>query len=402
VIVRTVCDFCGGSDVRPMNTYGPRCLVGDFKIATGRVENVWCVRCGLGWNRLMMSAEELTRFYAAYEKKTASEDEDDLLFASDAEVETLTASQARFLAANVTAAAGVALDIGCGKGSFLRALHALRPGWSLVGVEPSREEAAIARREPAFEIHEGMFGDVALGPGMRDRFDLIAIMHVLEHVPVPSATIAAMHQALKPGGLLFVEVPNTLDPNMFYDLLLYEHLFHFAPDTLAWYLSGHGFDLVATERSTSYGAQRILVRKRAGGAAGARPLPDAGMAAGFEAWTDLWDRMSALAGLGAARARAGANVALFGAGMTAATWLVYTALHHAPLVGCFDESPWKIGRTFFGRPVRALQDIDVVRPDVMLIATMPGSQRFVAEKLAPWGARGVEILGFGSLESLAR
>lgn len=62
------CPLCDGRDVRPFNSYGPRCLVGDYHVTTGHVENVWCARCGLGWNRLMMTDEELARFYAGYRK----------------------------------------------------------------------------------------------------------------------------------------------------------------------------------------------------------------------------------------------------------------------------------------------------------------------------------------------
>ena len=80
--------------------------------------------------------------------------------------------------------------------------------------------------------------------------------------------------------------------------------------------------------------------------------------------------------------------------MTAATWLVYTALQDAPLIGCFDESPFKIGRTFLGQPVRALADIAAHQPDAVLIATMPASQRLVAQKLSSVLGAGVAMLTY--------
>lgn len=384
------CQVCGGAEMRPWNSYGPRCLVGDYHITTGSVENVWCARCGLGWNRLMMNDAELSAFYAGYTKKVGAEDEDDLLFGtSDTEVETLTASQARFLAAHVTAPAGRVLDIGCGKGAFLKSFKALRAGWQCVGVEPSREEAALARRDRDLEVHEGMFGRVPLAP---ESFDLVAIMHVLEHVSRPVDTVRQMRDVLRPGGLLFVEVPNTLDLNMFYDVLLFEHLYHFPPETLAWLLAREGFEIVAHERSTPYGAQRIVARKST--VTTPTGWPDVRMAEGAAAWATLWSAMRDLAAGGAARAAAGRRVAIFGAGMTAATWLVYTDLHDAPITGLFDESPWKIGRTLFDRPIYALSDMRQHAPDTVLLATMPNSQRLVAQKVAPACGAGTDILGF--------
>src|SRR5471030_1081557 len=158
----------------------------------------------------MMDESELAAFYAGYAKKTGTVEEDDLLFGpAGAEVETLTASQVAFLAPFVSGIErGRVLDIGCGKGSFLTGFSQARPGWAYVGVEPSREEAGIARRNPMFEIHEGMFGGADTGA---QPFDLVAIMHVLEHVSDPPAVIARMHDTLKPGGLAFIEVPHTLD-----------------------------------------------------------------------------------------------------------------------------------------------------------------------------------------------
>lgn len=384
------CPICGGTDVRPLNHYGPRCLVGDYHITTGFVENVWCGRCGTGWNQLLMSDDELAAFYAGYTKKTASADEDDLLFTTpDAEAETLTASQARFLASHVGASSGQVLDIGCGKGSFLRAFQALRPAWLCAGVEPSREEAALARRNGELEIHEGMFGAVPLE---RDRFDLVAIMHVLEHVRTPAETIRQMRDVIAPGGLLFVEVPNTTDLNMFYDLLLFEHLYHFTPETLAWLLAREGFEVIAHEHSTSYGAQRVIARKVDRVATGA--WPELTIERGFTAWTQLWSSMTTLAAAGAAQARAGKRVGIFGAGMTAATWLVHTEVADAPLIGLFDESQWKIGRTLFDRPTYPLADIQSHHLDLVLMATMPNSQRLVREKLQRMCAAHTVIQGF--------
>ncbi len=386
------CPICGGRDIQPLNHYGPRCLVGDYHITTGYVENVWCGRCGVGWNQLQMSEAELAAFYAGYTKKTGTADEDDLLFSTPtAEAETLTSSQATFLAEHVEAGRGRVLDIGCGKGAFLRAFKSRLPQWQCAGVEPSREEAALARQDGAIEVYEGMFGAVALEP---ESFDLVSIMHVLEHVRRPSETLDQIRSVLKPGGLLFIEVPNTSDPNMFYDLLLFEHLYHFTPETLAWLLARQGFEVVAHQRSTSYGAQRVIARKTDATAAS---WPELTIATGFESWRRLWAAMTELAAEGARHAQAGKRVGIFGAGMTAATWLVHTAIGDAPIVGLFDESPWKIGRTLFDRAIYPLSDIRAHGVDLVLLATMPGSQQLVRQKVSAACGSGTEIRGFGGL-----
>ena len=389
--VRHQCAFCGGTNVEPLNHYGPRCLTGDYKTTVGDVRNVWCTACGLSWNSQMLEPDELAAFYRGYTKKVGDAQEDDLLFGpTAAEVETLTRSQARFVADHLRRRpTGRLLDIGCGKGSFLRECREIMPEWHYAGIEPSREEAQMARAT-GLEIHEGMFGEIDLG---RDAFEMISIMHVLEHVHDPAAALASIHDALATDGLLFVEVPNVLDLNMFYDLLLFEHLYHFAPETLAWQLTCSGFDIVAAEPSTNYGAQRVIARKHGRGpSSNGAPATPPPMAAGFERWKKLWSAMTHVANSGAAMAHAGKRVALFGAGMTAATWLVYSELFDAPIVGCLDESPWKIGRPFFGRPVHALADVATLRLDAILVAAMPNSQLNIRNKLLKLDLAGSEII----------
>jgi len=384
------CPLCGGRDIHPLNDYGPRCLVGDYHITTGYVENVWCGRCGVGWNQLQMSEAELAGFYAGYTKKTGSADEDDLLFSTPtSEAETLTSSQATFLAEHVEARNGRVLDIGCGKGAFLRAFKSRLPQWQCAGVEPSREEATLARQDGSIAVYEGMFGTVALEP---ESFDLVSIMHVLEHVRRPAETLGQIRRVLKPGGLLFIEVPNTSDLNMFYDLLLFEHLYHFTPETLAWLLAREGFEVIAHQRSTSYGAQRVIARKTE---ATAQAWPELTIASGFESWRKLWAAMTDLAAEGARHAQAGKRVGIFGAGMTAATWLVHTTIGEAPIVGLYDESPWKIGRTLFDRPIYPMSDMSAHRVELVLLATMPGSQQLVRHKVSAACPSGTQILGFG-------
>lgn len=42
----------------------------------------------------------------------------------------------------------------------------------------------------------------------RDHFDIVTIWHVLEHVPDPRAVLQKVYSLLKPGGILFLAVPN--------------------------------------------------------------------------------------------------------------------------------------------------------------------------------------------------
>jgi 2-polyprenyl-3-methyl-5-hydroxy-6-metoxy-1,4-benzoquinol methylase len=97
---------------------------------------------------------------------------------------------------------GTLLDVGCAIGHFLG--HAQSRGWQAVGVEPSSWAAAEAERQHAVRVHNCRLEEASIPPG---SVDAVHANHVLEHVPDPLSTLAAARTALRPDGLLVVEVP---------------------------------------------------------------------------------------------------------------------------------------------------------------------------------------------------
>lgn len=92
------------------------------------------------------------------------------------------------------------LDIGCGQGVALEVFQAkgLRPVGITLG-----EDAAVcrARGYEVFEMDQSFleFGDA--------EFDLLWCRHALEHSIFPYFTLSEFFRVLKPGGVLYVEVP---------------------------------------------------------------------------------------------------------------------------------------------------------------------------------------------------
>ncbi len=105
--------------------------------------------------------------------------------------------------------AGKILDFGCGIGRLSEGLGARFPGATLHGYDPSLRSL---ERVPAPLREAGTFtSDLeALG---RD-YDLITLVNVLHHVPVPErpALVAGLAGRLAPGGRLVVIEHNPLNP----------------------------------------------------------------------------------------------------------------------------------------------------------------------------------------------
>lgn len=100
--------------------------------------------------------------------------------------------------------AGRVLDVGCGRGNFLRFVASAHPGAERFGIELDPLRAAEARAaDPQARIETGdAAAALAALPG---TFDLITLWDVFEHVVDPRTVLCSLAARLAPGGLLFVQ-----------------------------------------------------------------------------------------------------------------------------------------------------------------------------------------------------
>lgn len=94
------------------------------------------------------------------------------------------------------------LEIGCGSGTFL--MRADARGWKTLGIEPGRAASAHAQYRGA-NVVKGFFPAVIQE---HRQFGTIAMLDVFEHIVEPKPFLAEVRQHLRPGGLLFLQVPN--------------------------------------------------------------------------------------------------------------------------------------------------------------------------------------------------
>ena len=99
------------------------------------------------------------------------------------------------------------LDIGCGPGFFLQ--RAQSQGWTVEGIEPSRQAANHARGL-GIAVRNAFFSDSLLTE--LESFPAIRMMNVLEHIPDPLAFLHRATSLLPKGGVLLAGVPNDFNP----------------------------------------------------------------------------------------------------------------------------------------------------------------------------------------------
>jgi 2-polyprenyl-6-hydroxyphenyl methylase/3-demethylubiquinone-9 3-methyltransferase len=102
-----------------------------------------------------------------------------------------------------------ALDVGCGGGILSEALA--RAGARVLGIDLSQavlDVAELHALEGKIEVQYKSIAAEQLAMEQPAAFDLVTCMELLEHVPDPAATVAALASLVKPGGDVVVSTLN--------------------------------------------------------------------------------------------------------------------------------------------------------------------------------------------------
>ncbi|MGI9530587.1 class I SAM-dependent methyltransferase [Lutimonas sp.] len=144
---------------------------------------------------------------------------------------------------------GHLLDIGCGTGDLLAACE--NDGWKIDGVEPSEKARALASEKIATTecLEESL---EAILEKKQNKYDVITMFHVLEHVPNLTQYVDSLHQLLTEDGCLIVAVPNykSYDADHYkqfwaaYDVP--RHLWHFSQESIQHIFGAKGFHVAET------------------------------------------------------------------------------------------------------------------------------------------------------------
>ena len=219
------------------------------------VHRAWyvCDDCGFVYRSPVLDENELATLYASYEKNIFEGTTPDEYFEKIVSLphsESENYQKAHWLYQEIkkhTASKGSPLkilDVGCGGGTLLYTLSQIIETVELFGIERNLAYAELAqRRSQATVINEefkpGLFGQ---------KFNLIVLTKVLEHVPSPKNFLQALVQDLLPNGMLFVEVPDTMDfkklPSSHQSFFI-PHIYYFSQNTLSALICGLECNIVA-------------------------------------------------------------------------------------------------------------------------------------------------------------
>lgn len=240
---------------------------------------------------------------------------------------------------------GSLLDIGCGNGPFLRSMSQSFPEWKLVGADINdtyRDQILSISPLAAFKRTDELARS-------QERYDLVALIHCIEHIPGPVQYLTEAKRYIKAGGQLLIQVPDAeLNP---FDLVVADHASHFVKATIAPVVEAAGYELLTCGNHVVGKEITIL----------ARPLPESAVrqlnsgrpdaAANAErrlAW--LEDALQC----GRRLSSEARPLGIFGTSI-AGVWIAAGIDNKFDFF--VDEDPARIGRHYLGIPIRAPADI---------------------------------------------
>lgn len=114
------------------------------------------------------------------------------------------------------------LDVGCGNGAFTEMVIGRCAPTSMHGVDPSREQLAYARAQPALQAAVFDEGDAMALPYPDATFDIAVMPLVIFFVPDPARGVAEMARVVRPGGTVTAYAWDMLGGGFPYESLLAE------------------------------------------------------------------------------------------------------------------------------------------------------------------------------------
>lgn len=218
MIILKSCPACGNDRIVGYNQTGtaPRVLheiIPGIKVDIAIITRYCvCQDCNLIFQNPRMSDLELDKYYSrGYYRQNLDATEE----------ETITSEKERaavdggIIKNYVGKSIGSHLDIGCGRGFLFDEVGASIK----TGIEPEVSYVRVKGID--------IYPNIKMFPPM--QFDLVTVIHVLEHVPYPLDFLKKIIKFVSKNGYLVIEVPSWESPG---GPLRLAHLSHFEPDVL--------------------------------------------------------------------------------------------------------------------------------------------------------------------------
>lgn len=247
-LVHIVCPLCSENEYK--NIYGYSCEAGTV-LGSQQVKIVMCEICGFVFVNPRVSKDQINAHY-----KSASSGNTYHEGSAQSRKGVLINERVKFIENHLgQLESGKIIDIGCGQGQLLNALN--MPRWIKYGLDPSLDRDTIQTTQ--FQLEKGYIEELK---NINHDFDAIVCISSLEHFYNPNDVIKLFSEMLNKDGLLFLEVPDSLEPiSQISEFYNFEHLSHFTEYTLSKMLGQNKLEILELTKNPSLSYLRLVARK---------------------------------------------------------------------------------------------------------------------------------------------
>jgi 2-polyprenyl-3-methyl-5-hydroxy-6-metoxy-1,4-benzoquinol methylase len=272
VTAKTMCPNCSSSHAVVVSTVDGK---------TGQaLTTVECLACGVGRIDPLPTPQELENWYTtSYRQDYKSMSQPSLRHVLRAGRNVLERwrrirDDARALDAwsGEQQQAPRTLDIGASSGEFVFLMRSL--GFDAIGIEPHQGYATYAQQCLGLKIHNGTLQQQLQDLGDQ-KFQLISMFHVFEHLVDPLPTLRLLRTMLSPQGMICIEVPDATRFTSPRYMFFRAHTLYFTPFTLQQMLQVAGFEVIVAPKADE--GNLTIVAKQAPVCEQIRPVAGANM-----------------------------------------------------------------------------------------------------------------------------
>jgi 2-polyprenyl-3-methyl-5-hydroxy-6-metoxy-1,4-benzoquinol methylase len=151
-------------------------------------------------------------------------------------------------------------EVGAGIGCNVKVFQ--QQGCLASGIEPGEGFWQFSREKLRASIARCDLMQIAAEP----RYELVLLVHVIEHLASPTESLTRIRKLLHPGGRLYVECPNLAAPFAVRSRLFhFAHIHNFTPRTLTMLAEECGFEVEARFGAADDPNLQMLLRRAGAG-----------------------------------------------------------------------------------------------------------------------------------------
>jgi SAM-dependent methyltransferase len=254
---RIPCLLCGSRKTSLVYTSANVHMAGFREVFAERVEK--CEACGFVFTNPRLPSRALEKYYTQHYRleglpipksieQFLSDEYREIWFSKERDLNVVLAAKPR----------GRLLDIGCASGTLL--WLARQKGIEVKGVEVSKGSAEFAKNILGLDVFCGQLEDARLPDA---QFDVVTMIHSLEHVSEPRRALREIRRILSDDGVFIAVVPNFASWSARKDKAHWKwlqpenHYSHFTPQTISALAESEGFAPSISTEEGRYGEEDI-------------------------------------------------------------------------------------------------------------------------------------------------